>query len=96
MDLEKPKRLAEGQDDHGFDAGTYGLKGYIFNDETKLLEAYMQQIGKGNVPTSGMAAELAMKATQEKLDEESGTSEDAPFQMQPEKFDDGGGDFGPF
>jgi hypothetical protein len=56
----------------------------------------MQQIGKGNVPTSGMAAELAMKATQEKLDEESGTSEDAPFQMQPEKFDDGGGDFGPF
>ena len=94
VDLEKPKKIADGQDDHGFDAGTYGLKGYIFNDETKLLDAYMEQIGKGNVPDSGFAAELAMKAAQEKL-EEGEEGGDEPFTMKPEPYDDEDGGFYP-
>lgn len=94
VDLEKPKRIAEGQDDHGFDAGTYGLKGYIFNDETKLLNAYMEQIG-GQLPTSGIAAQLAMEAAEQKLQEESEGGEDAPFVMENEPARDGSVDLEP-
>lgn len=84
VDLEKPKQLAEGQDDHGFDAGTYGLKGYVLQDETSILDAYMTQIG-GKMPDSGMAAELAMKAAEEKVNE---SADDAPFRMQEEEWED--------
>lgn len=87
VDLEKPKKIAEGQDDHGFDAATYGLKAHVFYDETKVLDAYMKQIG-GEMPTSGMAAELAMKAAQERVADEYGSGEDEPFQMQPEPYSD--------
>lgn len=86
-DIEKPKQLADGQDDHGFDAGTYGLKGYVMHDETSVLDAYMKQLG-GRIPDSGFAAELAMKAARESV--EGDGSEDEPFQMGVEKFDDEG------
>jgi hypothetical protein len=86
-DIEHPKKLADGQDDHGFDAATYGLKGYIMRDETSILDAYMKQLD-GKIPDSGFAAELAMKAAQEAVEGDAG--DDEPFQMEVEKFEDGG------
>lgn len=88
--MDQPKKIEDGQDDHGFDAGTYGLKGYMMSDETSILEAYMKQIG-GKIPDSGMAAELAMKAALEQHAEE---HEDQPFQMETEPWSDGKPDFG--
>jgi Terminase large subunit, T4likevirus-type, N-terminal len=87
VDITKPKRIAEGQDDHSFDGGTYGLKFYLNYDETSLLNAYMEQLG-GKVPETTFQAEFAMAAAQEKLDEASGGDE--PFEMEREKFEPSG------
>lgn len=87
VDMEKPKLLADNQDDHGFDAGTYGLKGYVMHDEKSLLDAYMEQLG-GKIPDSGMAAELAMQAAQNKVNESDDADE--AFRMGTEKFEDEG------
>lgn len=87
VDIEKPWQLADGQNDHDFDAGTYGLKGYVFRDETKILDAYMKQLG-GKVPDSGFAAELALKAVERSMYEEDAEG-DAPFRMESEHFEGG-------
>lgn len=95
VDIEKPKQLAKGQDDHGFDAGTTGLKFYLQHDEAALIEAYQKQLG-GVMPESGFQAEMAMKSALEAAENGEG-EEMAPFQMETEKFDDGsGGRGGPF
>jgi hypothetical protein len=87
-DIEKPYRIAEHQDDHGFDALTHALKGWVNYDETSLMEAYMTQLG-GKIPDSSMAAEFAMAAAKEKYAEDEGG--DAPFEMGRERWRDGGG-----
>lgn len=75
-DVEKPKVIADGQDDHSYDATGYGIKAFVVNDETSLMEAYEKQL-QGRVPDSLLAAHHALEAAKASLDEES--SEDMPL-----------------
>lgn len=88
-DIVKVKKIADNQDDHGFDAGTYGLKAYVMYDERNILEAYMKQIGSTmknpKLPDSGFAAEMALTAAEESVRNVDG-NDDQPFQMGREAF----------
>lgn len=90
IDMEKPKKLAPGQDDHGFDAGTYVLKAYLMPDEEALQEAYMTQLG-GKIPDSGFQSQLAMKAAEEKIEDQGQNDPrlvqgDVPFRLENERW----------
>jgi hypothetical protein len=76
-DIEKPKVIAENQDDHSYDAAGYGIKAFIVNDEASLMEAYQNQL-QGKVPDSLLAAHHAMEAARELINEDTG--EDKPVQ----------------
>lgn len=82
-DIEKPKVLADGQDDHSYDAAGYGMKAFVVNDEVSLMEAYQEQI-KGKVPDSLLAAHHALEAARESLNEES--VEDRPVKWGTEPY----------
>lgn len=91
-EIDEPDKIAEGQDDHGFDGLTYGLKYHIYRDTEDVIKAYMEQIGKtpenGVMPDSGFAAEFAMK---EVMERDFGEQSEGPFQMQSERFNAGDG-----
>jgi hypothetical protein len=81
-DVEKPKVLADGQDDHSYDGMGYGLKAFVVNDEVSLMEAYQTQLG-GRVPDSLLAAHHAMNAAKEAVEGEEGGDMPIPWVTPP-------------
>jgi hypothetical protein len=84
-DVERPKVIAEGQDDHSFDGLGYSLKSFVINDEASIMEAYQQQLG-GRVPDSLLAAHHAMEAAKEIVRDDDPT--DLPLKWASESFGD--------
>jgi hypothetical protein len=90
-DMEKPKLLAEGQDDHSYDAAGYGMKAWVVSDETSLMEAYQKQL-QGRVPDSLLAAHHALEAAKELIEEDD--SGDVPIAWATPRYgDDERGEF---
>ncbi len=64
VDREEPRKVADGQDDHFYDALGYGLKAYTGLSKLPVEVIYKYNL-QGKMPDSPMAADLAMKHAQE-------------------------------
>lgn len=85
--IEEPKVLADGQDDHGFDSVTYGLKALVAGGAPSAVslpveERYRQLLG-GQIPDSNMAAEFAMEEARRQAEGEA----EEPVRWRVERWD---------
>lgn len=85
VDLKHPRKIAPGQDDHGFDAGGYGLEAFT-NLATLPAELIFRYNLGGRIPDSEFARDLAMQHAEEIADELAGANGLNPVKWQMERF----------
>jgi hypothetical protein len=84
VDAEEPRHLAEGQNDHAFDAGTYGLKAYVGGAQPPVA-AYYSELLDGRIPDSTFGLELAMEEAQRRA--EVGDEDLKPLRWRSQPFE---------